>query len=123
MGYYSNFRMLTTTEGRKVLEDYLKKCTAEKDFSFFSYLDEDKTDKENGLSLFGCDDIKWYEDFPEVNNFINGMDYLKEKDIPYSFVRIGEELDDVEYQYHKIGEMPTYLCVKREFSTYGSNWE
>ena len=105
MGYYSNFRMLTTTEGRKVLEDYLKKCTAEKDFSFFSYLDEDKTDKENGLSLFGCDDIKWYED------------------IPYSFVRIGEELDDVEYQYHKIGEMPTYLCVKREFSTYGSNWE
>lgn len=127
MGYYSDFRIMTTLEGREALEDYVKKHTKEGEINFFKYLDEDKVDKKNNLSLFGNDNVKWYRysDFAEVDNFINGMEFLKEKGIPWCFIRIGENMDDIEYkEFREKGNLPSAFYLERKAATYGGcRWE
>lgn len=116
MGYYSNFRILTTVEGRKTFENYVKEHTEKNEINLFNYLDVDKTDLEKDVSLFGGDDIKWYTfcGFAEIDNFVKALEFLKEKGIPYNFVRLGEELDDMEYDSCKENELSASLSVKRE---------
>ncbi len=68
-----------------------------------------------------CKNVKWYSDYDEVKAFnaatLNFIDMFceGEEDLPqgcYEFVRIGEELDDVETEYHG-DECGYYLDVSR----------
>lgn len=41
------------------------------------------------------------------------MRILEEQNVPYVFIRIGEDYDDIEYEEHYTEDMPEELC---EFS-------
>lgn len=120
MGYYSDFQVLTTVEGREVFENYVKEHTKENEINFFNYLDVDRTDLEKDFSVFGKNNIKWYRycGFPEVDNFIKAMELLKDKEIPYIFVRFGEELDDNEHYAYRDEELPVTLYIERKIKVW-----
>jgi hypothetical protein len=65
---------------------------------------EFETDEANFRINFACEDVKWYESYPDVachEALINlARDWDEDTDnhscIAYRFVRIGEDADDVE---------------------------
>jgi hypothetical protein len=70
-------------------------------FGNMAYFNLDKDYKGEGHWLFTANDIKWYafDDFEHIlvfEKFMDAMDEKFEHDAQYRFVRIGEEIDDVE---------------------------
>ena len=87
--------------------DFLTFLTTEKVmaeiFGDNSYFNLDKDYQGEGHWLFTADQIKWYVDwddlYPEIQMFEKFMDAMDEKfdyDAQYRFIRIGEEIDDVD---------------------------
>ena len=62
---------------------------------------------------FRCNDVKWYDGFPEVDNFISMLDTLQDMGYDYEFVRVGEEPDDV---VHSGNGNECVLSVSREIT-------
>lgn len=116
MGYYSNWRLMTTVEGRKALEDYVKIHTPEGGHNLFNQLTVDKASKDT--VLVGMDDVKFNLWYPEVKTFLDGLDYLKDDEIPYKFIRIGEDIDDMEEDDCNQEELDAELYIKRDFGVY-----
>ena len=64
----------------------------------------DKDYQDEGHWLFTCNSIKWYttfndfEDIQLFEDFMNAMEEVVEKREKYRFIRIGEELEDIEYR-------------------------
>ena len=64
----------------------------------------DKDFQGEGHWLFTCNSIKWYTTFNEFEdiqlfeNFMDAMEEVVEKREKYRFVRIGEEIEDIEYR-------------------------
>ena len=69
-----------------------------------SDFDLDKDYLGEGHWLFTAEDIKWYTTFSEFEdiqmfeNFMDAMEEVVEKREKYRFIRIGEELEDIEYR-------------------------
>ena len=69
-----------------------------------SDFDLDKDYLGEGHWLFTGEDIKWYTTFSEFEdiqlfeNFMDAMEEVIEKREKYRFIRIGEELEDIEYR-------------------------
>ena len=73
---------------------------------------------------FIADNIKWYESYPEIQEFnqfadkfiefADSKENMPEKQLSwaYEFVRIGEQSDDVEE--HRSDNAEFILCVRRE---------
>lgn len=103
MGYRSNVYLKTTTEGWLLMRR-------------FNNLVKDKCDKPLAYadveqSTSGCYkvtflDIKWYDSYAQVQNFNKVLDQYEEQEIPYSFIRIGEETDDVEWRHNYVDGAP-----------------
>lgn len=56
-------------------------------------------DKDRPLITFRCDDVKWYESYPDVQGHTRLMNYATEVfegTAGWRFVRVGEENNDVE---------------------------
>ena len=64
-----------------------------------------------GFYKITFDDIKWYEgcSYEEVDKFMEAMGELKDNDIPYSFIRIGEEVADIEFHQNYTDDMPSEI--------------
>ena len=63
-----------------------------------------------GFYKISFTDIKWYEGtFEEVDKFIEAMNELDDNDIPYSFIRIGEEVDDIECRKNWTSDIPSEI--------------
>lgn len=104
MGYRSQVYLKTTTEGWLVLKKF-NDSIENPDHRPLQYAEIQKT--STGFYKIYFDDIKWYEgSFPEVDNFMNGLEKLEEQDIPYSFIRIGEDVDDIEHKRNWTEDMP-----------------
>jgi hypothetical protein len=65
--------------------------------------DADKTDERDDVTFFEFDWVKWYDEYQEVKaceEWLFAMENETESEgffeYPYQFVRIGEEMDDVE---------------------------
>ena len=64
----------------------------------------DKDYQDDGHWLFTASDINWYassEDYKDIQMFENFMDAMEEvvdKREKYRFIRIGEEIEDIEYR-------------------------
>ena len=64
----------------------------------------DKDYQGEGHWLFRADSIKWYatwDEFPDIQmfeKFMDAMEEEEEKRDKYRFLRIGEELEDIEYR-------------------------
>lgn len=65
----------------------------------------------SGFYRISFDDIKWYEGtFKEVDTFMKGLEILTTQDIPYSFIRLGEDADDIEHKVNWTDDMPDEIA-------------
>lgn len=44
---------------------------------------------------FRCNDVKWYDGFPAIDNFMSMLDTLTDMGYEHEFVRVGEDSDDI----------------------------
>lgn len=49
--------------------------------------------------VFKHDYIKWYDSYPEVIGMKQILDLTEEMDVWYEMMRVGENIEDVEYKY------------------------
>lgn len=98
MGYYSSVAFTTNEKGFNKLNKLFEKYgSVLREWYKVDILEED----ENHCKTYKVynDDIKFYDMFEEVKPFRDFMaDYDEEEHINYSFVRIGEEREDIEYE-------------------------
>lgn len=109
MGYRSNVYLKTTTEGYIIIKRR-NDSVENPDHRILEYAESIKK-TPSGFYKIEFDDIKWYESFEEVKQFMDGLDILREQDIPYSFIRIGEESDDVEHKMNWTDDMPDEIST------------
>lgn len=65
----------------------------------------------SGFYKIGFESVKWYEgSYADVDNFMKALDLLRIHDIPYSFVRIGEDLTDVVHDSNWTEDMPDEIA-------------
>lgn len=108
MGYRSNVYVKTTTEGYILIERFNN--------TIENKLEKPLTGAEihvttKGFYKIEFSDVKWYEgSFKDVDNFMKSLDILTEQEIPWAFIRIGEEYDDVECKYNWTDDMPDELA-------------
>lgn len=103
MGYRSLVYLKTTTEGWVLMKR-------------FNDTIENWEDKPLSYSEVYCSpagnykiewiDIKWYDFYPNVQNVIEMMNRFDKEDIPYSFIRLGEETEDIEHRRNYPDDMP-----------------
>lgn len=68
-------------------------------------------------------DIKWYEDFEDVGlveDWMNDADSDPGGCFRYAFIRIGEDLDDIEDRSTDDYELRDYIWVERDIGISGS---
>lgn len=77
---------------------------------------------ESGFYKIIFEDVKWYEGYKDVNNFMKALNRLDEQDIPYKFIRLGEDIEDIEVKENYTDDMPDELCeFSPEVSIYDSS--
>lgn len=107
MGYRSDVYVKTTTEGYILIEKFNN--------TIENKLEKPLTGAEiyvtpKGFYKIEFSSVKWYEgSFKDVDNFMRSLDILTEQEIPWVFIRIGEEYDDVEYKCNWTNDMPEEL--------------
>lgn len=109
MGYRSDVYLKTTTEGYIVLKR-LDDSIENPEHKPLQYACEIMR-TPSGFYKIKFEDIKWYEGtYPEVDNFMNGLDELVKHDIPYSYIRIGEDTSDIEHKNNWTEDMPDEIA-------------
>ena len=103
MGYRSQVYLKTTTEGWLLLKRFNDAIENREHRPLYG-ADVNKT--ESGFYKISFDDVKWYDSFPEVQNFMEAMDVLEDNDIPYSYIRIGEDTSDIEHKCNWTDDIP-----------------
>ena len=76
----------------------------------------DKDYQEEGHWLFTVDSVKWYSSYKDIQmfeKFFTAMDETVEHNAQYRFLRIGEQVEDIEYR----GEWwDSNIFVRREIA-------
>ena len=108
MGYRSEVYLKTTTEGWIVIKKFNDSITNPAG-KFLRIADVNKT--ASGFYKIEFHDVKWYEgSFPEVDNFMHAITLLDEQEIPYSYIRLGEETNDIEHTCNwGVDDMPSEI--------------
>ena len=104
MGYRSDVYIKTTTEGHITIKRR-NDSIENPEHRMLKYADSIKK-TPSGFYKIEFIDIKWYKSFEEIKHFVESLKILQEQDIPYSFIRIGEDSDDVEHKMNWIDDMP-----------------
>lgn len=104
MGYRSDVYLKTTTEGWLVIKK-LNDSIEDPEKRPLKYASEIQMTPSRFYKI-KFEDIKWYEGYEEVDSFMNGLNELTEQDIPYSFIRIGEDTSDIEHKTNWTDDMP-----------------
>lgn len=119
MGYRSQVVFKTTTEGYLVFKRF-DDSIEDSDSKPLSGAEIYKT--SSGFYKIAFDDVKWYDSYASVRKFYEGMDKLEEQDIPYKFIRLGEEIEDIEVKENYTEDMPDELCeFDPEVNIYDTN--
>lgn len=108
MGYRSDVYLKTTTEGYLIIRKR-NDSIEYPDHRMLSYAESIKK-TPNGFYRIEFNDIKWYESFEEVKHFMDSLEILKEQNIPYSFIRIGEDSGDIEHKSNWTDDMPDEIA-------------
>lgn len=103
MGYRSQVYLKTTTEGFLVFKQFNDSVT-EVDAKPLAYADISKT--ESGFYKISFDDIKWYDSYTQVQNFNEVLAKLEALEIPFSFIRLGEDTEDIEHKCNWTDDIP-----------------
>lgn len=92
MGYRSDVALCIKKEDFEVLKEKTKATE-------YDILDSASTirfDDEDGVVAIFWGYIKWYPEYEDVAVVENFIDELYDADKPFTFIRIGEERDDIE---------------------------
>lgn len=99
MGYRSDVAVIITAENEENFKKYLEELKTDKLLKELLDYGEITDNGVDGIRL-RWDNIKWYNSlhtFPEIDAFEDWLLKIAEDEgTSYHFVRIGEELDDVE---------------------------
>lgn len=111
MGYRSDIRIVTSKKGYKNLEKYVNNYLDQRNLdSSYNLLNSLDIKVDNGKQIcFGWDCLKWYDNYPDVDAIMNGLNYLSENELSYRYMRLGESYDDIEEQYYDGEKDDTYL--------------
>ena len=82
MGYRSDVYFKTTTEGWLIIKRR-NDSIENPDYRMLNYAEEIKRTPSGFYKIY-FSDIKWYESYEEVKQFMSALDDLVEQDIPYS---------------------------------------
>ena len=103
MGYRSQVYLKTTTEGWIIMKKFNDTITEEYSKPL-CFAEVNKT--ESGFyKIYFCD-LKWYDTYDQIKNFNKVLDMYEEQDIPYSFIRLGEDTEDIEHRRNYPDDMP-----------------
>ena len=103
MGYRSEVYLKTTTEGWIILKSFNDKIT-EPENRPLAYSEVNKT--PSGFYKIEYHDIKWYDSYKQIQNFNHVLDEMRDQDIPFSFIRLGEDTDDIEHVCNWTDDIP-----------------
>ena len=106
MGYSSNVYLKTTTEGW-ILMKKMNDSIAIPEDKPLAYATVERT--EAGFYKITFDDLKWYDSYRQVQNFNRVLDQYEDQDIPYSFIRLGGDTDDIEHRKNWTDDMPSEI--------------
>lgn len=105
LGYYSNVAIVIDAKDNDKLseaaKDWDKKYNLDGNYTVEHLINKaykDVTTKDKKYRLIVWDSIKWYSDISPEKIFVSQKFFgsLDEYDIPYDFVRIGEEMGDYD---------------------------
>lgn len=116
MGYRSNVQVMTTLEGFEKMQDIIWAMANDKGvikegepfgkdgkelvmlpehgqspYGFF-----DLYDAQEDYLCFGFDWVKWYDTYTSVKLFMDMLSKANEDGVPWQFIRVGEEDNDIE---------------------------
>lgn len=94
MGYYSQAALCAK---KKDFEE-LKKRLEKYDYLFSTGYSEITEFDEGEVVVWNIDGIKWYPSFKEIDIIEDFIIELQSEDKDYSFVRVGEDYNDIEYK-------------------------
>lgn len=121
MGYRSDVRIRTTKEGleimEKFVEKYIKENVNEENLEGYDYnlLNLAIKTEMSGIITLDWNYMKWYDRYKDVDAIMKSLDELSNKDIDYQYVRIGEEVDDVEERWNINNDSFDSFYVSRNF--------
>jgi hypothetical protein len=70
-----------------------------------------KWNDENRVLEFSADSIKWYDGYPDIQKFAKFLTEVHELEYEYEFIRLGEDMDDIEED--STGDSQGFLYVSR----------
>lgn len=94
MGYRSTGAMWFSQQALDAISDEQNKLI-QQDIDSFTHVHE----TEDGIIL-EFESWKWYDSYEDIQAYEAMFKMLKEKSIPYDFVRLGEDPSDVECREH-----------------------
>ena len=119
MGYRSQVEFKTTTEGYLIMKKFNDSIEEIVDRPLHG---AEILRTESGFYKIVFCDVKWYDSYTDVQNFNTCMNELDEQDIPYKFIRLGEDIEDIEVKENYTDDMPDELCeFNPEVSIYDSS--
>ena len=131
MGYRSEVGMILSAESYELLVCELEKERVdrilnnnrpEKFYSTLELLDVMEEDGEPNLPEGSTDIIlyyswiKWYDSYDEVQFVERMLDMMEERDLAYSFLRIGEENQDIDARYNRSEDLCIDMYASRTIS-------
>ena len=116
MGYRSDVRIRTTKEGfdiiKKEIDKTIKEKQLEEDFNLLKYGTVHIEESINTVTI-DWTYIKWYESYKDVQLIMGALNILKEKNIDYQYMRIGEDIDDIEEIWNiENGSFESFYCSR-----------
>ena len=114
MGYYSNVRAITTKKG---YERFLELIYDDDRWFIDNYPGFSRTEYDDTV-LFGWNDVKWYEEYSEVDAVMGALEIIASDGHPFEYLRIGEELDDIEVREHDPDKLNRHIAIARTIYSY-----
>lgn len=124
MGYRSDIRIRTTKEGyevmKKFIEKYIKENVNEQNLKDYDYnlMEQAIKTEMSGVITLDWNYMKWYEEekgYEDVDAIMKSLDILDEKGIDYQYMRIGEEIDDIDERWEINNDSFDSFYVSRGF--------
>ena len=100
--HYDKLKLLMNT----TFKDLYNEWGGEREFD-----DGWEWDDNHRVLQFVCTSVKWYDSYPEVQQFGEFLAKIQELGYEYEVIRIGEEDTDIEYD--STGDAMGYLSVRR----------
>ena len=120
MGYRSDVRIRTTKEGYEVMKNFVEKYIKEKELkgTDWNLLEHAIKTEMEGIITLDWNYMKWYEGekgYEDVDAIMKSLDILDEKGIDYQYMRIGEEIDDIDERWEINNDSFDSFYVSRGF--------